>query len=273
MPRIHRFLRLPEIRTEARRHAALGLHLGLDFTDPAALFEGGWDRDARDLGRWLHGFGLHTIARGPGRDLPLSARDPYVQDHVRACHDRALAATMHLGASDYLVRLGSLHGLARSERLARRECEARMVLDLAGRARSRGIRLLVQHQLEPDAESLELVVEGLRAAGGGFVFSPARALWAGFPDIEGFLDRNAALLAGADLSDVCPADLEPRPPGAGLLSDWAGLQDFLRRPAIGFFVAEAPIEATESLVLAVNALAQRAGPVPEPALADPSGRA
>lgn len=267
MPKVHRFLRASEARAEARSHADAGLHLGIDFDDAASLFGDGWDREARDLGRHLRGLGIKVVARGPGWDLPLASLDGYVADQVRACHDRGLAAAMHLGCQHYLVRMGSVHGLSRSERLTRRQSASRMIGELCSRARARGLVLVVQHHLESDVDSLDLWREALLSNGGKIVLSPARAAWAGLDDVLGLADRCGDLLLGIDLTDIRRDDLEPRLPGTGVLASVPALRKLLVRGDCEFFCVDLPATAAPAMALvdALSRLVHNAEPSCAPA--------
>lgn len=253
MPKVFVFVRVRDVRSQLRELAASGLHVAVDLDPAESVFGDGWDREARELGRTLRTAGLACIARGPGADLPLATLDPWIADQVRACHDRGLAAATNLGATHYLVRLGSLHGLARSERLARREAAAQMLADLAVKSRARGLSLQLQHRLEADADCLELAVDAVRGAGGSLVFSPARALKAGFTDLPGLLDRFGDAVRALELTDLHPADLEPWAPGQGVLAGWDGAA-VLRRPGIEYFCVEPPARGFSEAVQGLNAL-------------------
>lgn len=262
MPRVHRFLCPEDVRGELRSHVAAGMHVGVRLDRAGYLFVANWDRDARDLGRAIRSAGLKVVVRAPGPDLPLDAADPYVSDHVRACHDRAIAVAMHLGAQDYLVRLGSLHGYPRSERLTRREAASRMLAELAAKGRSRGVRVLVEQHLEPDLEALEITADAVVAAGASLVLHAARTLLLGGDSaLKGFLSNTRVPVIGLDVSDVRGSDLEPRLPGQGQLGSCQDFSGLIRHERIEILTVDVPSEKPQDIAAAMNALVRSSNTV------------
>lgn len=256
MPRVHYFVPMSDVRGQAKRMSETGLHAGIDICASDPLFGAGWDKEARELGALLRGHGLRSVIRGPGWDLPLGAIDPYVVDQVRVCHERALGAAMHLECDSYLVRLPSSYGLSRSRRLSEMEAASRMLEHLSAVAQARGVRLLVQHQLEASLDVLELALDHLEGQNGGFVFSPARACWARFEGIASFLDRYSSLLVGVDLTDLHPRDLEPMLPRRGILAEASWVVDVLKREEIQFCGVHLPDVPMEDVVESLNEIAR-----------------
>lgn len=260
MPRVHRFLQVQHLRPQLRQLEQLGLHVGIDLSCSESLFGRDWDRCAREMGHRLREVGLATVVRGPGADHPIGALDGYVADQVRACHDRALTAAMHYGAERYLVRLGSTHGLPRSERMARHEATGRMLTQLAKAARSRGMEFGVEQHLEHDPDALDLILDTLGEIDAGFIYNPALAACAGETDVPGVFERCRERLVGIDLTDRMPHDLEPRAPGTGVLDGIEPLPAMLQSEELQFFCLDVPPSTTAEAVDALNRLARRATP-------------
>lgn len=259
MPSVHRLLDVPQVRSQAKSLAELGLHAGIDLTNTASLFGSHWDRDARELGRRLRSELLKTVVRGPGSDLPLGALDPYVVDQVRACHDRAITAAMHYGAKRYLVGLGTSRGMPRSERLSRLDATSVMLRHFAQACTTRGLALAVEPHAESDPDALDLLLDVLAEVDAGLVLSPSAVLCAGH-DLDQVLHSVDGHLVGLDLTDRMANDLEPRPLGQGVLADVDFLPELVVRDDIEFCVLDLPAPMTQDAVVGLNALARAAQP-------------
>lgn len=257
MPRVHRFVDVTAVRSQIKELADLRLHIGVDLSCSESLFGRDWDRDAREVGRRLRAERLKVVVRGPGYDHPLGALDAYVMEGVRACHDRAITAAMHYGAETYLVRLGSTHGLPRSERMARQEATGAMIRQLASAARSRGMAFAVEPHLEHDPDTLDMLVDVLTEADGGIVLAPALALCSGVKDVRKTMERCKDRLAGLDLTDRQPQDLEPRAPGTGILADNETVSEMLQLEQLRFFCLDGPTNETSQMVEGLNSLARQ----------------
>jgi sugar phosphate isomerase/epimerase len=254
MPRVFRFIPLSEVRAEARRLSESGLQIGIDITRPDALFGSGWDREAREVGRLLRSLKLEPVVRGPGSDLPLGALDPTVVDQVRACHERSLAVAQLMGATRYILRRESLHGLGRVEVLARMEATSTVVGEVAAHGRARGISLLLQQHREADAMALEQTLTTAEASGTGCILAPARLQWAGLGPLAAWLERLPPAGGGLDLTDLRASDLEAQPLGRGLLVPSQELAQRLEDPRVGLIVVEGAADATADIVDALNVL-------------------
>lgn len=243
MLRVHRYLTLNEVRAEARRLSVAGLHAGIDLKVSESLFEPAWDRDARDVGRMLRSFGLKVVVRGPGSDYPSGALDAHVVDQVRVCHQRALAAAMHYGSEVYVMKMASTFGLSRTERMRRIDAASVLVSLLSREARPRGIRVVVEQDLETDADAIEVLAKTLRREGAGLLLSPARSICLNRDPVQ-VIERCPDVLVGADLTDRHGGDLEIRPPGSGVLSNHPVVGRLAGLPNLEFYTVELPAGAS-----------------------------
>ena len=252
MPRVHRYLALSDIRSECRSLAGNGLHVGIDLRETEPLFGSQWDQEARDVGRLLRSAGAKVLVRGPGPDLPINALDSYVVEQVRACHQRAVAAAMHYGATTYLLRLPGTLGLSRAERLARLDATCQMIREIAGVAKPRGLDVAIEQDLETDLATLDLLADTCRREKVGMVISPSRMLCLG-GDPGAIFTTCDDVLVGVDLTDRMPHDLEPRLPGRGVLRDHPIMPQLLHHKGIRFHTLAVPAHCTaEDIVNVLN---------------------